>query len=107
KRDWSSDVCSSDLGLSQKFNTLQSALASSEKIFNILDTKNKVTDPENPKHIDEPEGNIIFNNVWFGYKEEELVLEDISFEANPGDTVAIVGATGAGKSTIINLLMRF
>src|SRR5699024_3872186 len=94
-------------GLSQKFNTLQSALASSEKIFNILDTKNKVTDPENPKHIDEPEGNIIFNNVWFGYKEEELVLEDISFEANPGDTVAIVGATGAGKSTIINLLMRF
>lgn len=94
-------------GLSEKFNTLQSALASSEKVFNVLDTKNEVTDPENPKHISNPEGHISFQNVWFGYNEEETILKDISFEAEPGETIAIVGATGAGKSTIINLLMRF
>ena len=94
-------------GLSEKFNTLQSALASSEKVFNVLDTKNEVSDPENPKHIDSPEGHIRFQDVTFGYNEEETVLKDISFEAEPGETIAIVGATGAGKSTIINLLMRF
>ena len=94
-------------GLSQKFNTLQSALASSEKIFSVLDTKNEITDPENPRHISDPRGAITFDEVSFGYNEEEKVLKDISFEANPGETIAIVGATGAGKSTIINLLMRF
>lgn len=94
-------------GLSEKFNTLQSALASSERIFNILDTPNRVRDPEEPKHIEEPEGHISFENVWFGYNREETVLKDISFEAKPGETVAIVGATGAGKTTIINLLMRY
>lgn len=94
-------------GLSEKFNTLQSALASSERIFDILDTKNEVTDPENPEHIDDPRGHIQFDNVWFSYNEEEMVLKDVSFEAESGETVAIVGATGAGKSTIINLLMRF
>lgn len=94
-------------GLSEKFNTLQSALASSERIFDVLDTKNKITDPENPQHIENPQGHIQFEHVWFGYNDEETVLKDVSFEAEPGDTVAIVGATGAGKSTIINLLMRF
>lgn len=95
-------------GLSEKFNTLQSALASSERIFNVLDTENKVTDPEDPKHIENPEGSITFENVWFSYNDdEETVLKNVSFEANAGETVAIVGATGAGKSTIINLLMRF
>lgn len=95
-------------GLSEKFNTLQSALASSERIFNVLDTENKVTDPEDPKHIDNPKGSITFKNVWFSYnKDEETVLKNVSFEANAGETIAIVGATGAGKSTIINLLMRF
>ena len=94
-------------GLSEKFNTLQAALASSEKIFNVLDTPNEVTDPEDPKHINQPKGHISFQNVTFSYNEEEVVLNDISFEAEPGETVAIVGATGAGKSTIINLLMRF
>ncbi len=95
-------------GLSEKFNTLQSALASSERIFNVLDTENKVTDPEDPKHIDNPEGSITFEDVWFSYNDdEETVLKNVSFEANAGETVAIVGATGAGKSTIINLLMRF
>lgn len=94
-------------GLSEKFNTLQSALASSERIFGVLDTPNKVKDPEEPVHIEKPEGHISFQNVWFGYNEEETILKDVSFEANPGETVAIVGATGAGKTTIINLLMRF
>lgn len=94
-------------GLSEKFNTLQSALASSERIFNILDTPNRVKDPEDPKHIESPEGHISFEKVWFGYNKEETILKDISFDARPGETVAIVGATGAGKTTIINLLMRF
>lgn len=94
-------------GLSQKFNTLQSALASSERIFNILDTENEVTDPEHPKTIEENRGHISFQNVDFSYNPDEQILKDVSFEANPGDTIAIVGATGAGKSTIINLLMRF
>ena len=94
-------------GLSEKFNTLQSALASSERIFNVLDTENEVTDPEDAETIPEPQGEIDFEHVWFGYNEEETVLKDVSFHADPGETIAIVGATGAGKSTIINLLMRF
>lgn len=94
-------------GLSEKFNTLQSALASSERIFNILDTENRITTPENPKTIEDPQGDIKFEDVWFGYNKEETVLKDVSFDVKPGQTIAIVGATGAGKSTIINLLMRF
>jgi len=94
-------------GLSEKFNTLQSALASSERIFDVLDTPNRITDPEEPKHIEKSRGHIRFEHVWFGYNEEETVLRDVSFDADPGETVAIVGATGAGKTTIINLLMRF
>lgn len=94
-------------GLSEKFNTLQSALASSERIFSVLDTSNKVTDPEEAAIIENPEGHITFEKVWFGYNKEETVLRNVSFEAKPGETVAIVGATGAGKTTIINLLMRF
>jgi ATP-binding cassette subfamily B multidrug efflux pump len=95
-------------GLSEKFNTLQSALASSERIFNVLDTDNEVQEAEQPTTIAEPKGVITFENVWFRYNDnEDWVLKDVSFQANPGDSIAIVGATGAGKSTIINLLMRF
>ncbi|MEX0719250.1 MAG: ABC transporter ATP-binding protein [Balneolaceae bacterium] len=95
-------------GLSEKFNTLQSALASSERIFNVLDTKTTVIETEHPKKITDPKGKIEFENVWFRYNEtEEYVLKDVSFTAEPGDDIAIVGATGAGKTTIINLLFRF
>lgn len=94
-------------GLSEKFNTLQSALASSERIFNVLDTPNKIKEVSNPKKIDTREGRITFDEVSFGYNKNEIVLKNISFEAKPGETVAIVGATGAGKTTIINLLLRF
>ncbi len=94
-------------GLSQKFNTLQSALASSERIFGVLDTENQIQDPAQPVAKKDIQGKISFDNVTFGYNEEETVLRDLSFEVEPGETLAIVGATGAGKSTIINLLMRF
>jgi len=95
-------------GLSEKYNTLQSALASSERIFDILDTEKAIKDPESP--VDQPEvkGRIEFKNVDFSYNpDDETILKDVSFEAKPGKTLAIVGATGAGKSTIINLLLRY
>lgn len=94
-------------GISEKFNTLQSALASSERIFNVMDTENKIQDPDEPETIEDPQGRIEFDRVWFSYKKDEQILKNVSFEVNPGKTVAIVGATGAGKSTIINLLMRY
>lgn len=95
-------------GLSEKFNTLQSALASSERIFNVLDTDTEVLVSESPLKIENPKGEIEFENVWFKYNEgEDYVLKNVSFKAKPGESVAIVGATGAGKTTIINLLLRF
>lgn len=95
-------------GLSEKFNTLQSALASSERIFNVLDTDTEVTNSDNPRKIENPKGEIEFENVWFKYNEnEDWVLKDVSFKARPGENIAIVGATGAGKTTIISLLLRF
>lgn len=95
-------------GLSEKFNTLQSALASSERIFNVLDTETEVKEPENPKTIEHPRGRISFENVWFKYNPgEDYVLKDVSFTAEPGEDIAIVGATGAGKTTITNLLLRY
>jgi len=95
-------------GLSEKFNTLQSALASSERIFNVMDIETDVQEPKEPKKIKNPKGEITFENVWFKYNEDgEQILKDVSFTAKEGETIAIVGATGAGKSTIINLLLRF
>ncbi len=95
-------------GLSEKFNTLQSALASSERIFNVMDIETEVQEPDEPKTIAEPKGEITFEDVWFKYNEDgEQILKDVSFNAKAGETIAIVGATGAGKTTIINLLLRF
>ena len=94
--------------LSEKFNTLQSALASSERIFGVLDTKDEIPEPEEPVVPERREGHIRFENVSFSYTSgEQEVLREASFEVKPGEIVAIVGATGAGKTTIINLLLRF
>jgi len=93
--------------LTEKYNILQSAMASSERIFALLDKTPDITTPENPKHIDNLDGAIEFKNVWFAYNNEDWVLKDISFKINAGESVAFVGATGAGKSSIINLISRF
>ncbi len=93
--------------LSEKYNILQTAMASSERIFKLIDNNTFVKNPDKPVKLDNVEGKIEFQNVWFAYNSEEYVLKDISFSINPGETVAIVGHTGAGKTSIINILTRF
>lgn len=93
--------------LSEKYTIMQSAMASSERIFKLLDTETAIKDPELPLSINRIQGKIEFKNVWFAYNDKEDVLCDISFCVQPGEKVAIVGATGAGKTSIINLLARF
>ncbi|MBU5426388.1 ABC transporter ATP-binding protein/permease [Tissierella pigra] len=95
------------LDLTEKYNILQSAMASSERIFHILDNTDIVENPNNPMSIDNIKGKIEFRNVWFAYESDNWVLKDISFIINPGETIAFVGATGAGKSSIMNLITRF
>lgn len=95
------------LDLTEKYNILQSAMASSERIFSILDDNSIIENPIHPVSTDNIEGKIEFKNVWFAYNSDNWVLKDISFTINPGETVAFVGATGAGKSSIINLITRF
>jgi len=93
--------------LSEKYNVLQASMASSERIFNLLDTAPDVRAPEILKHIDPFRGKIKFDHVWFAYKDEDWVLEDLTFTVEPGERVAVVGATGAGKTSLISLLFRF
>ena len=93
--------------LSEKYNIMQTAMASSERIFKLLDNKTFVKNPEKPVKLERIKGEIEFRNVWFAYNDEDYVLKDISFKINPGETVAIVGHTGAGKTSIINILTRF
>ena len=94
--------------MSEKFNILQAAMASSERIFKLLDTPVTVGAPAAAKRLPPAAGgHIVFDHVWFAYEGEDYVLRDVSFEVAAGQRVGIVGATGAGKSTIINLLLRF
>ncbi|MBD3349406.1 MAG: ATP-binding cassette domain-containing protein [Candidatus Eisenbacteria bacterium] len=93
--------------LAQQYGTMQQAMASSERIFLLLDNDNIIPDPEHPRTLEEVEGRIAFENVTFSYDGEEKVLCDLSFTVEPGETVAIVGATGAGKTSIISLIERF
>ena len=93
--------------LSEKYNILQTAMASSERIFKLLDNKTFVQNPEQPQELKDVKGGIEFRNVWFAYNNDEYILRDISFKINPGETVAIVGHTGAGKTSLINILTRF
>lgn len=92
--------------LADQFNIMQSAFASSERIFEILDTKPDVVDTPDAIELDHIKGDIEFKNVWFAYKENEWVLRDISFKIKAGQTVAFVGATGSGKTTILSLIVR-
>ncbi len=99
--------------LSEKFNILQSAMAASERIFKLLDEPVLVESDPNAIPLDHPRGEIEFRNVWFSYRnvpepaDEDWVLRDVSFRVEPGQTFAIVGHTGAGKTTLISLLLRF
>lgn len=99
--------------LSEKFNILQTAMASSERIFKLLDEPVTITSPAEPLSIQSPRGEIEFRNVWFSYKttgepgDGDWVLRDVSFRVAPGETAALVGHTGAGKTTVISLLLRF
>ncbi len=93
--------------LSEKYNILQNAMASSERIFELLDTTAFAPDAANPQPFAVKHGKIEFNNVSFSYDGQHSVVEELSFAAQPGQTVAIVGATGAGKTSIINILMRY
>lgn len=93
--------------LTQQLNTLQSAITSSERLVALLDECPAVSDPPSPKICSHLKGEIRFENVWFAYNADNWVLRDINLEIKPGQTVAFVGATGAGKSSIINLISRF
>ena len=93
--------------LSEKYNIMQTAMASSERVFKLLDNQTMIRNPENPVKLENVKGKIEFKNVWFAYNEDDYVLKDISININPGERVAIVGHTGAGKTSIINILTRF
>ncbi|WP_243009115.1 ABC transporter ATP-binding protein [Clostridium sp. AM58-1XD] len=93
--------------LAYMVNTMQSALASLERIYEMLDEEEIARDPEKPAVVNGAEGNVEFQNVQFGYSPDNLLMRGISFSARPGQKIAIVGSTGAGKTTLINLLMRF
>lgn len=88
-------------------NTLQSALASAERTFELLDSEEEIPDPQQPRNLQHAEGRIVFDHVSFGYDPSRLLMKDISFSVEPGQKIAVVGSTGAGKTTLINLLMRF
>jgi ATP-binding cassette subfamily B protein len=93
--------------LSEKYNILQSAMAASERIFKLLDTQPSIISPLDQKGDTAETTRIEFDHVWFAYKDEDWVLQDVSFTIEEGETIAVVGHTGAGKTTLTNLLLRF
>lgn len=92
--------------LTEKYDILQSAMASSERIFDLMDNDSIIKNPENPVLVERLQGDIEFKNVWFAYNDEDWVLRDVSFRIKQGEKVAFVGATGAGKTSIISLITR-
>ena len=92
---------------SYMINSLQAALASAERTFELLDKEEEIPDPASPAVVEHAVGHVAFEHVSFGYDPDRLLMKDISFEARPGQKIAVVGSTGAGKTTLINLLMRF
>ncbi len=93
--------------LSDKFNILQAAIVASHRIFLLLDLPVQIETPKEPKRFGKAVGKIEFQNVWFAYKKEDWILKDVSFSIEAGESIALVGATGSGKTTVTNLLMRF
>jgi len=93
--------------LSEKYNILQGAMAASERVFKLIDTPVEIHSPEAPNPIPRGPSAIEFDHVWFAYKDDDWVLTDVSFRVEPGETVAVVGHTGAGKTTLTSLLLRF
>ncbi len=102
------DMCSEPMTqISYILNMLQSAVASAERVFELLDEEEEVPDLQNSKQLKNARGEITFEHVRFGYLEDRILMEDINIHFNSGDTIAIVGSTGAGKTTLVNLMMRF
>ena len=93
--------------LAEKFNIIQTAMVSSERIFELMDSPEEIVNPTSPHPAKQFHGNVEFKNVWFAYRNENYILKDISFSLREGESLAIVGATGSGKSTVINTLCRF
>lgn len=92
--------------LADQLNNLQKAMTASERLFNLLDVEPEIQDRDDAVWVDKFEGKIEFKNVWFAYKDEDWILKDVSFTINPKETCAFVGATGAGKTTILSLIVR-
>lgn len=88
-------------------NIIQSTIACAERVFEVLDEEEETPEPENPPMLENPQGNVVFEHVRFSYKDTEPLMEDMNLHVKKGDTIAIVGPTGAGKTTLVNLLMRF
>ncbi|MBQ1940503.1 MAG: ABC transporter ATP-binding protein, partial [Selenomonadaceae bacterium] len=93
--------------LARVYGAIQRAMAAAERVFNVMDMEEKITDKEDAKKLPQIQGEVVFDGVTFGYKEGQYALEDINIQAKPGEMIALVGPSGSGKSTIANLIPRF